>query len=518
MESKTQHPQRTVAVIDIGTTAVRMTLAEIHDKNVRILDFLQQAVSLGKDTFMKGKLDKASIEECVKALRSFKRTMNEHGITRRDQIRAVATTAVREAENRDAFLDRVYMATGIEVDVLDEADTTRLTYLSVQPYIQSDPLLSRSRVLVAEVGGGSTELLMLQKNNVNLSSTYRLGSLRMHQTLESLKPSAARQRELVEGSIDRLIAQIKESAPGRTRTHVIALGGDARFAANQLLPRRNPEAPARISVAALARLTNKLLSLSVDEIERAYHIPFQDAETVAPALLTYLRLAEEFGMKHITVSNITMRHGILQEMAGGGSWTDEFKEKILHSAREVGQKYHVDRNHAAHVADLSLKIFHELGEDHVLSQRHALLLNVAALMHDMGLFISSRNHHKHSMYLIQNSEIFGLSRKDIGLVSLIARYHRRASPKSSHEEYMVLDRSDRLVVSNLAAILRVADALDVSHSQWVRGIVCSKEKDRFVISIPGSGDLALEEMALKQKGPMFEEVYGMSVALRKLPA
>jgi exopolyphosphatase/guanosine-5'-triphosphate,3'-diphosphate pyrophosphatase len=506
---------RPVAVIDIGTTAIRMTLAQIGPSGIKILDFLQQAVNLGKDTFTRGNIEKASIEECVKILKIFRHILDEHQITHPHQIRAVATTAVREALNRDTFLDRIFMATGIQVEALDEADVTRLTYLSIQPFIEADVSLSKSKVFVTEVGGGSTELLVLHHGNVVLSHTYHLGAIRMRQMLENFRAAVAHQRDLMENTVQRTIEQIQQGVPKGGAVNMIALGGDTRFAANLLVPDRDPEKPAKLPVKKLSKLTDDLLALSVDDIARKYHLSFSEAETVGPALLVYLRLANAFRLKQIVVSHITMRHGLLMEMAGSGVWTDDFKQKILWSAVEVGHKFHFDEAHSMHVTELAKALFHILKGEHLLSPRHELLLKVAAILHDIGLFISSSNHHKHSMYLVQNSELFGLSAHDIFLVSQITRYHRRASPKPTHEEYMSLPREDRLAVSQMAAILRVADALDLSHTQRIRDISGHREDDRLIIGVPDVEDLSLEQMALKQKGPMFEDVYGMNVLLRK---
>jgi len=142
------------------------------------------------------------------------------------------------------------------------------------------------------------------------------------------------------------------------------------------------------------------------------------------------------------------------------------------------------------------------------------MLYIAALLHEIGLYISYRSYHKHSMYLILNSELFGLGRKDVMLVALAARYHRRASPKPSHDGYASLNVEHRIAVSKMAAILRVADALDDSRSQRVRGIECICEDSRLVISVPHVEDLSMEQLALKQKGSLFEEIFGMQVLLR----
>jgi exopolyphosphatase/guanosine-5'-triphosphate,3'-diphosphate pyrophosphatase len=140
---------------------------------------------------------------------------------------------------------------------------------------------------------------------------------------------------------------------------------------------------------------------------------------------------------------------------------------------------------------------------------------VAGILHEIGLFVSTASHHKHSMYLINNSELFGLSKRDLLLVALVARYHRRAAPKPTHTGYAALDRDSRVAVSKMAAILRVADALDRSRSQRVRDISLRQENGQLVITIPHIEDLSLEQMALNLKGSVFEETFGLKVLVRK---
>ena len=163
------------------------------------------------------------------------------------------------------------------------------------------------------------------------------------------------------------------------------------------------------------------------------------------------------------VSTGTLRDGLMWEMATREAWSDEFRKHIIRSALEIGRKYQFDEPHASHVAALSKLLFDALRKEHQLPPRFETLLTVAALLHDIGLFVSNRSHHKHSMYLILNSDLFGLSARDLQLVALVARYHRRALPRTTHEGYTTLDRETRVAVSKLAAILRVADALDSGH-------------------------------------------------------
>jgi len=215
----------------------------------------------------------------------------------------------------------------------------------------------------------------------------------------------------------------------------------------------------------------------------------------------------------IVVSKSSLRHGLLREAIGFGGWTDALESQVIHSAISLGHKYSFDERHGKQVADLSVQLYRELQADHQLDSRYERILRVAAILHEVGLFINTRSHHKHSMYIILNSDLFGMSRADMRLIAVVSRYHRRAAPQPYHEIYSVLDRDDRMIVSKLSAILRVADALDRNHMQQVRELTFGRARGQFIIRVHDVQDLSLEKIALKEKGSMFDEVYGMKVVL-----
>ena len=212
---------------------------------------------------------------------------------------------------------------------------------------------------------------------------------------------------------------------------------------------------------------------------------------------------------------MNLRDGLLTELASDDIWSGDFRDHVVSAAVELGSKFAFDENHARHVSHLADLLFDALQVHHRLDARSRALLTLASLLHEIGMFVSISAYHKHSMYLIQNSELFGLSQLELQIVALVARYHRRASPKPTHPGYSRLSREDRVVVSKLASILRVADALDRSYSQRIREFTCAVQKDRLVITVPGVDDLALEQIAMKQTAQLFEETYGLSVLIRR---
>ena len=505
---------RQVAVIDIGARAIRLDISEIAPNGqTRLLESLQQPVNLGKNTFGAGSIDRESIEECVSILKGFRRVMAEYGVVATDQIRAVATSSVREAANRDAFLDRVYIATGINVDVPEDAEVEHLIHLAIHDLFEKDPLLNTGNLLIVEVGGGTTRILLVQDGYVTYSGTYKLGSLRMQETLDTFQTPYDRLCAVLDQHIQRTINQMKETVPIRTVPRLIALTGDMETAMRRLLTGWADDDTLRVKLARF-NLAENLVSTPPEKLMQKHHLPPQEAETAGQALLIYDRIARAFGVEEMLITTKSMRRGLLITMEGIPVASARFAEQLLHSATTLGRKYRFDEKHGTHVAELSGMLFRALQTDHGLEPHHKILLRTAAILHDIGAFVSNTAHHKHSMYLVLNSEIFGLPRKDNTIVALMTRYHRRSIPRMTHPEYAALDRESRLVVAKLAAILRVADALDRSHLQRIRDVTISREEQRCVITAPDVEDVTLERIAVKEKGTLFESIFGLQVILR----
>ncbi len=508
------HSVRLVAAIDIGATSVRMLIAGIDEGSgdIRRIDSLHQAVDLGRDAFTRGYIRKETTERCVEILRSFQEIMAEYRITEAKDIKAVATSAVREAVNREAFLDRLYIATGIDVEDIDEAEVTRYVYLAVKPVLDVTPGLSRGTVLLTEVGGGSTEFLVIRRGQVVFAHTYRLGAVRIRELLDDVNAPVARIPDILENEIHNSIERIQHSVSLRSKPKMLAVGGDIRFAAQRIMRGWDGSGVAEIKLSDLDKLCRKILAMSQDEIVRKFGLTYQEAETLGPALLSYARLAGAMRLEKISVASTSLRDGLVVDLASD-AWSNEFSAQVLQSARKLAKQYDEDIEHAEHVTRLALQLFRALKDEHRLHERYELILRVAGLLHDIGAFISAGGHHKHSMYLIQNSEIFGLGARERNLIAQVARYHRRSEPKQTHPDYMALDRESRIAVAKLSAILRVADALDRSHACNVGAMKVLLEPGQVSLVVPDERDLTIEELGLQQKGQMFERVYGLRIIM-----
>jgi exopolyphosphatase/guanosine-5'-triphosphate,3'-diphosphate pyrophosphatase len=376
---------RPVAVIEVGTTSIRMAIAEVEARgSIRMLEALSQGVTLGKDSFTRGEIGKQTIEDCVRVLKAYRRKLEEYGIRQVDQVRVVATSAVREALNQMAFVDRIYIGTGLTVQPIDEAEVHRITYRSIQPLLAGEPRFTDGHTIICEVGGGSTELLVVEHGNVRFSHSYRLGSLRLRQSLQGLRTSSAKIREIIELESQQALDDLLQYVPQSGGAQLLTLGGEMRFAARHLLADWTPDSLGIISVKKLAKLTDVVLGMSEEAIVRKYHLTLPEAETLAPALLITLQLAQILSLDEITVSVANLRDGLLREMGDQTIWTDDFRNQIIHSALELGRKYQFDEPHAKHVAELSKTLFAALREEHGLDARGELVLYLARLQRSEG--------------------------------------------------------------------------------------------------------------------------------------
>ncbi len=259
------------------------------------------------------------------------------------------------------------------------------------------------------------------------------------------------------------------------------------------------------------------MALDDEQLVEAYRLPLAEVETLVPALLVYRELLLETQAEGVLVPEATLRAGLLLDMvrADEGHGIEDFSRQVLASAAALGEKYRIDGPHGRHVATLAGRLFDDLRSEHGLGVRDRLLLEVAALLHDVGIFVNLRGHHKHAQYILSVSEIFGLSRDDMAVISNIARYHRRAAPNKSHLPYMALDSDARVVVNKLGAILRVANALDADHLQKVRDVRVLREDDQWVLEVDGGGDLTLERLAALARADLLTEVFGRKVGFRE---
>jgi len=233
----------------------------------------------------------------------------------------------------------------------------------------------------------------------------------------------------------------------------------------------------------------------------------------AQATKINLAIAETFKLEDVHIPASEYEQGLLHDLLVSRELTGGFAEEVLRSARILAERYQSDASHGQHVRNLCARFFNDLADLRQLTSHDALLLQVAAILHEVGTYVSPRAHHKHSEYLILNSEVFGLDRMDVTIVALVARYHRHSGPVLDHPSYAALSTDDRIRVTKLAALLRVADALERTHAQRVSQIEIRRESGKLRLRLPGLADAAVERLAMASKAGLFGQVFGLSVVI-----
>ncbi len=504
-----------VAVIDIGSSAIRMVVAELGPKlAIRYLENLQKPVALGKDVFTTGRLSHHVIREAIDILKNYKDIADGYGVK---HLRAIATSAVREAANRDNFVDQVFVRTAIDVEIIEGAEENRLDLIAVEHALEGKLDFDRKNCMIIEVGTGSTEIIYTTQGKVALTRTLPMGPIRLpEQTVPGRTDAGALQR-LIRRNTHIATDEVKREYALEAVDTYIALGANMRFL-SKLVDEKTENKLAILPAKALQDFIKTVSKMTPEEIVDVWGFSYSDAEVLYPSLLIYASFLDETKADEVLVPMVSIRDGLLLEMSQlllGPRRTD-LTRQVINSAKALGQKYRYDDAHAANVASLAVKLFDQLKEDHGLGPRERLLLEVAGILHDIGTFISPQSHQRHSSYLIDAADIFGLRKADKDIVSKIALYHRRQVPGPADPAYMSLSRHDRAVVSKLAAIIRVAEALDKSHQQKIRDFTLERDRDTITIRPVGEPvDLSMERQALTKKDSLFTDVLGATLVLKQ---
>ncbi len=508
-----------IGVIDIGSSAMRLVIAELDasqthglDASWRVVDSAERPVQLGRDVFENGAIGRRTMIEAINILHSFKEMMAQYPI---NNVLAIGTSALREARNRETFIDRVRVQTDISVRVIEGIEANQLTYLAVQQSLRGGgPAITRSNSLIMEVGGGSTELMLLLRGKMVAAHTLPIGTIRIQQQLAENFALGGRVSRFIREQTRSMLDFIEAEIDLKRISRLVAVGGDARLAARRI-GERKADGYSLIDKKDFTQFIRNLENMTVDEIVNELNINYSDAEPLLPALLVYLIFLEATSAKTIIVPSVSIREGLLLNFAAKpGALREVFHRQIIASAHSLAEHYHADLDHAENVRDFALLIFDEMLDEHGLDRHQRVMLEAAAILHDIGSYISGSSHHKHGQYIIDNSEIFGLNTREKDVLGNIVRYHRKAKPQSSHSSYSGLNREDKIVVLKLAAILRVADALDRAHNSRINKLEIERTDELFLVHAAQPGDFSLEKYSINKKSDLFEEVFGLEVVLR----
>lgn len=502
------------AVIEIGSTGIRLTAGEITGLGSwNVIDHSETAVSIGWDVFTTGSVSRETVLQCLRILKRYREQLHTWDIEE-SHIQVIATSALREAKNRDMVLDRIFVKTGFRVRVIDGIEENRLMYIAVLDSLKDQlPRVKQTSSVILEIGGGSTEIMLTSHGKMAAVHSLRLGTVIIEQNMKAMDSSSDVRRFLEEFIGNTGMSLNTEINITHIQTF-IALGNEPGIVARAIGTQLN-EHLWQVERGAYNDFVDQVQNYSTEECMARFNVSYTEAKALGVGLLAYKLFLNLTGATELLYSDTSIRDGVILSRISvpNAELQQEFFSQIVASARNLGKKYHFDENHANHVRENALKLFDTMRGELGLNDYHRRLLEIVALLHDIGMFIRGSDHHLHSQYIIAHSDIFGLSKEDMAVVSLAARYHRGAVPSQSDEGFSSLSRAERVVVLKLAAIIRVADALDRSHMQTVINFTPELRGDTLVLHMERSQDVNLEKVAIAEKGDLFESIFGYKVLI-----
>ena len=494
-----QNQELVLAAIDVGTNSVKLELARpLPNGSFETLHEERDPVRPGEGVFKTGWIPSEVADRLLSTLRRY------GALCRRfhARVRAVATSAVREAKNKDEILRRARSEAGLNLEVVSGREEARLICLGV---LHGRP--ARSRSLCVDVGGGSTEVASaIGERPTNLWS-ISLGAVRLTELFDSSGKISAQQLALMREYAREAVSNRLTTRPKGLPTNALGSSGTIKavisFAA--------PEGTAHVAAGHITRAIGQLVEMGPEGRRKTFEPRRADIIVAGAVILEALAL--HLRLESITAVDRGLRDGVLVDLMRRRS-TSHSDSWIMQAAEALGRRFQFDEAHGRQAARISLALFDGLRSTFDLPSSSRSFLEVAALLHDVGNSVSYAKHHRHTYYLINNADIPGLADREREMVACIARFHRRNLPDTGHPDLANLTRAEAQLVRKLATLLRLADSLDRSHHQPVQKVKVSTRSDRALLHLDYRGHIDLELWDFEREAKVFKDVFGRKVELR----
>lgn len=506
---------RIFASIDVGGDAVKMKIFEMSaGKGIRIVNQVHHRIELGRDTYTMGKLGPETVDELCRVLLDYQRVMKEYGV---DAYRACAFSAIRETKNTMILLDRIFIRTGIRLEVLSNSEARFLGYKSIASRSELFPELIEKGTAVVDVSGGSIQISLFDKDNLVTTQNIRLGVLRLRERLTEVEQRSVRYSGVLGELLNNELRTYKKLYLKDRKICYMVLVGAYIEPINRYI--HHGSDVKQISREEFITFYDSFITKGAYEMAEELGIPLENSSLLLPSLVVYKRLLEETGAENVVIVGTDVGDGMAYEYAEAQKIVrprHNFENDIIEAARNIARRYHTNRSHTAVTEELALAVFDKMKPIHGLGKRERLLLEIAVLLHDCGTYINMALSSECSYNIIMATEIIGLSHLEREIVANVVRLNGTQMP--DYEElsaHSVIERSDYMTITKLTAILGVANALDRSHKQKVKGVrVSLKDNHTIQILVDTTDDLTLEQALFKEKSEFFEEVYSIRPVLK----
>ncbi len=501
------------AVIDIGSNMLKMRISQLKKGEIVNLDRLEYPLRLGHEAFNDGKISFESLRELSTALHGYSEVMAEYGI---DQYRVVATTALREASNKDYVVDLLKIQNDMDIRVLEDDQEKTLIYSEILRSLSSMEDLKVDNALISYIGTGSIGMTIFNGKNMIFSQNIPIGSLKLHDMLSSVEDETENFYTVVEEYLDIIIGHIAIPHSGNMLSSLVLTGNEIELIAKicNVTPSNGRYL---IKAEHITTLFEEIRRMTPEKISGKYRLTEETAEILYSALVIYNRLVNFTKTEYIICPKIELWDAIIRHMLLPKSKTEyeaQVSANAVSCAQVLANRYHCPPKHAENVRLFACKIFDKMKGIHGLSPKKRLLLELAAILHDCGHYVNSRQHLYSTFSLINNTDIYGMTDDDMLLTAYASSYDEYHVPTNDDIEFLSLNKEKRLTISKLVAIFRLANALDKSQKQKLSDIKVKLEEDKMIITGESDENMYLEKWAFGLCAPFFKEVFGISPILQ----
>lgn len=506
---RTTGNHRLFASITIGLQVIVLKIADMT--NISVVEDVSADVTIGADIYNHRMIAFRTVDQACQALAGFVQIMKDYGVK---EYRAVAASSVQEAMNAEYVKEQIRIKTGLNLEWLANAEERYLHNQAVSYKTKGFGKLIEEGTMLIDIGSGSMQLTVYDGGHFVFSRNIKLGPLRIREMLGDLENHKGNYVDIMEDYIMSKIDGYHQFAPKNIRYEHCVLVGTDLLAFKHAFMKSSSDT---INRDRFDELYGHILDIPVQVLARQYGVPYDSASQLLPSAMILKIMLEMTGAKRILLSEADLADGLLihDELDHHKRRIDHsFIEDIIISARNIAERYKCDPRHISIVENYSLHLFDRLRPLHGLDKRSRLLLQLAAILQDSGSYIDMNAHYIHSYYIIQSSEIMGISDSERDMIANIARYHSAETPTSDSAAFESLPQASRLIVAKLSAILRIADALDDSRQHKIKKITVSLRHDQVVITAKADDDLSLERLTFEEKAAYFEEVFGLKPILR----
>jgi exopolyphosphatase/guanosine-5'-triphosphate,3'-diphosphate pyrophosphatase len=499
-----------LAAIDIGSNSIHMIIAEIDgDGTFTIIDRQKDMARLGERSLVEGRLTDEAMQRGIDALQRFKRVADGYRVA---DIIGVATSAVRESRNGADFIERVREECGIDARIIEGTEEGRLIYLGAREVFD----FGSRRALIVDIGGGSVEFILADRKREYTVHSLKLGVRRLHEQFLPSDPPTPDELGALRSHIRERLEHVEREVRRRGFDVVLASSGTARALA-RVTALRTGGSEGHVTRADLTDTVTQLSGMSNEARAAIPGLEDKRRDAILEGGVLMQTILESFGADGYAYCDAAVREGMiidyLERNRPGLRVMDTTPDPRRRSVMLFARRLYPSLHHAEHTARLSVRLFDDLAPLHNLPASTRELLEFAALLHDVGNVVSRSSHHKHSLYIIANAELPGVSDRERAVIANVARYHRRSIPRGRHELFDALPAEDQHLVVILSTILRVANALDRGHYGNVVALRTSIEPERVVLHVECLVDADVETRAVAGKSHHFERLWGKTLVV-----